>query len=415
MVQLMSSMTHSMVLYFRCIFLLLTCVCSTCMAEETLWEPPLSPVNHIDLPGIVIETIEEGFQGAAPSNPLFPEAPAAAPVIIEEDHQKTHKDTSETITTGDYHLRIGDSLVISIYGEPNSTRAVNVDPTGCISYLFVNALQVRGKTIGEARIALQKKLDNYYKTPLVSITLTNFAGIYYSILGEVRQPGRYRIKGQSTLLSAIAQAVGFKTQEYRFETYDQADLKRSFLARNNEYYPVDFERLIKRGDTAQDVVLEGGDYIYIAPSYLDRIFVLGEVRRPVFIQYLHTISLAEAIAEAGGLNFRASSRVAVLRGSLCSPTQYLIDINRILKGYACDFTLEPGDIVYVPAFRFNTMKEIVKSAIRTFVGTVASVAGTRAFIAVTPAADDVDLIQPIPIINPGGNVFTPVNTFTPSF
>ncbi|MFA6916295.1 MAG: polysaccharide biosynthesis/export family protein [Parachlamydiales bacterium] len=401
--------------YFFIFFVLFAGV--LCGQEETLWEPPAAPINHIDLPDIVIETIEIGSQGAAASNPLFPEAPSASPVIIEDEKQKAHSesDSADRETSGEYRLRIGDTLVVSIYGEPNSTRTVNIDPTGCMSFLFVNALQVKGLTIGEARLALQRKLKKYYKTPLVSITLTDYAGYYYSILGEVRQPGRYRIKGHSTILTAVAQSAGFKTQEYRFETYDQADLKRSFLARNNDYYPVDFERLIKRGDTSQDVDLENGDYIYIAPSYLDRVFVLGEVRRPVFIQYLHTISLAEALAEAGGLNFRASSRVAILRGSLCSPTQYLIDINRILKGYACDFTLEPGDIIYVPPFRFNTMKEIVKSAIRTFVGTVASVAGTRAFIAITPAADDADLIQPIPIINTGGNIITPVTPFTPQF
>lgn len=369
--------------------------------DSTPWYTEDLP-NHIDVPGVVVETINE----AITPPPVVVDIPPGEDKVPE-------KSPATKLTSGNYILRANDILVVSIYGEPTSRRPVTVDPTGRISYLFVNSLPAQGKTIGELRLDLEEALTKYYKAPLVAITLVEAARNYFTILGEVMQAGRYPIVGRTTLLNAMAISGGFKLQEYRFETYDQADLSHSFLARNGRYVPIDFERLVTCGDLTQDVPLEDNDYIYISPSSLDKVYVLGEVKRPAYIQYFHTMSLVEAIAEAGGVNLRASSRVAVLRGSLCCPTQFLIDLNLIVKGYACDFTLEPGDIVYVPAFRFNTAKEIIRSAISTFVGTVASVAGSRAFIATTPRADNSNLVQPVPVINIGGagtgGFVTPIN------
>lgn len=392
----MAKLSATITVWVRAL-LLCTLLASSLKAQETPWEPYVLP-NHINIPDVVLETID----AATMPPPVVINAPSSeAAKLAASGHEE--EPPNRVLTNGNYRLRIGDVLVVSIYGEPPTKRPVTVDPTGAISYLFVNALPVRGRTIGEVRLALEDRLKRYYKAPLVLITLVDPADEHFTILGEVMQAGRYPIVGRTTLLNAMAIGGGFRLQEYRYETYDQADLSRSFLARKGRYIPVDFERLVSQGDLSQDVPLQDGDYVYIAPVNMDRVYVLGEVRTPVYIQYMDTMSLVEALTEAGGITIKASSRVAVVRGGLACPKQYLIDINLILKGYACDFTLEPGDIVYVPPFRFNTAKEIIRSAISTFVGTVASVAGTRAFISTTPKAADTNLVQPVPVINIGGS------------
>lgn len=274
-----------------------------------------------------------------------------------------HSLHSQQEVTSDYKLRVEDRLAIAIYGDPSSSRLVTVDVSGCISFLFINALPVQGKTIGETRAALENRLRERYKNPLVSITLSSYSGPCYSILGEVKQPGKYRIQGAGTVLDAVAEAAGISTQ---------ADLQRSFLLRNQVFFPLDLVRLIARGDMSQNAILEEDDCIYIAPPHLGKVYILGEVRRPACIQYLYTLSLAEALAESGGLGHAAGPYVVVLRGSLCAPTQYLIDIHRILKGQTYDFTLEPGDIVYIPSFHFCTLEEITKIAVQTYVNTISS-------------------------------------------
>ena len=291
-----------------------------------------------------------------------------------------------------YRLRIGDVLQISLYGDPETIRRVPVGPDGNISYLFVHSLDAWGKTVAQLRRDLEAELSSYYRDPIILMTPLEFIGDFYTILGEIRGPGLKAIEGEMTLLSAIAEAGGFRTRIFRDQTVDLIDLERSFVARDGECVDVDFKKLID-GDLTEDIGLRSGDYIYIAPHLRQEVHVLGEVGSVDTYEFFGTITLAEVIAEAGGVTGRASSRVAVIRGSLTNPTQYLIDFNRIVKGCADDFPLESGDIVYVAPRHFTTLREIVQAGVRDFVGTVASAAGTRAYIDINPRAAGVTAPQ----------------------
>ncbi|MBD3373011.1 MAG: hypothetical protein GF403_09905 [Candidatus Coatesbacteria bacterium] len=82
-----------------------------------------------------------------------------------------------------------------------------------------------------------------------------------------------------------------------------------------------------------------------------RVYVLGEVVRPGYYQYRASISLLEALAEAGGLNVHAvDSEVAVVRLLAETTRLYLVDVEGILeRGEALrDIPLAAGDIVFVP-------------------------------------------------------------------
>lgn len=285
-----------------------------------------------------------------------------------------------------YRLQCGDILLINIYTQDNVKRNVLVDSSGNINYLFAKNVRARGRTIAEIREDLTQQMATYYKNPLLMITLVNCLGDFYSIMGEVREPGYKKLIGTPTLLTAFCDARGFTTRLFRDQTIDQADLGKTFLIRDGEYVPIDFEKLIIHGDASQDIKLKPNDYIYVFPKNINKIFVMGEVVNPVTVEFLYSMTLAQAIAEAGGITTSASSRVAVIRGSLSLPIKFLIDINRILKGKAMDFPLEPGDIVYVPPMKFVILKEIIRGGIATFVSTVSSIAGVAAYDSINPAA-----------------------------
>lgn len=298
-----------------------------------------------------------------------------------------------------YRLMVGDAFHISVYGEPTTKREIAVGPTGDISYLMVRSVRAVGKTIPEFRNGLTEQLKTYYRNPLVSITALNFTGDHYTISGEVRIPGKKLLLGEATVLTALSEAGGFTNRLYRNQTIDLVDLNHSFLVSRGKYVPISFERLVLYGDMSQDVKLHSGDYIYMANYVMPKVYVLGEVTRNLTISYLDTISLAEALAEAGGVTLRASSRVYVIRGSLDTPITFYIDINRILKARACNFWLEPGDIVYVPAMKFTHLKEIIQGGIATFISVLGSVAGSNVFLEITPKAKGTSVIAPVPVIN----------------
>lgn len=285
-----------------------------------------------------------------------------------------------------YRLQCGDRIYTMVYGNPSTKRTVLVDPSGNVNYLFAKNIPARGRTMAALREDLTREMSTYYRDPLLMMTLVNTLGEYYAIIGEVREPGYKKLEGNPTLLSALCEAKGFTTRLFRDQTVDQADLERSFIVRDGAYLPIDFVRLVEEGDASQDVFLKNGDYILVAPKGLKKIYVLGEVSSPAVIEFLNGTTLAQVIAEAGGVTTSASSRVAVIRGSLSLPIRFLVDINRIIKGKAMDFPLEPGDIVYVPPMKFAVLKEIVKMGIANFVSIVASAAGVATYVSIQPAA-----------------------------
>lgn len=286
----------------------------------------------------------------------------------------------------EYRVKTGDIFLISVYGEDKTQREVIVDPRGMISYLFIDSLPVIGKTLRELREAIEIQLRSYYRYATLSITPIRFNAEYYVIAGEVNLPGRKPMVGRPTVLSAICQAEGFTTIDFREQLVDMVDLEKAFLMRNGDYVPVDFVKLVKHGDLSQNIPLERGDYIYIPHLQPNQVFVVGEVYGATTIDYLRSMSLVEAIAEAGDVTERASNRVVILRGSLSCPVRFVVDFERIVKGCAPDFPLCKGDIVYVPPRRFQSLRELFQLAARSFVGTVASEAGIETFIRTHPHA-----------------------------
>jgi polysaccharide biosynthesis/export protein len=284
-----------------------------------------------------------------------------------------------TISKDLYRINIGDSFYVYVYGEPNTGRTVTVDFTGSIYYFSMDPIFVRGTTFEEFRSILNERVNKLFKFGSVAIVPLQFGGQYYTILGEVGGAGKKVLQGKTTVLTAICDAGGLRSGGFRGQTIDFADLNHTFLARHGDYVPVDFSRLIIDGDMSQDIPLESGDYIFV-PSALNReIYVTGEVGVSTSIGYLHTITLVEALAEARGINSTASSRIIIIRGSLVNPIQFQVDIRRILRGYEPNFILQPGDIIYVPPRRFQTLKDLGELAVSSFVTSATSNFGSRAW------------------------------------
>jgi protein involved in polysaccharide export with SLBB domain len=350
--------------------------------NETAWVDPLDQHVNFYEKDPISEVIAD-----PPAEPE-PNLPIEEPDPIHE--QQLHQP---------YRLKIGDKIELAVYGVPQAKRVVTINFSGEISFLYAKSLHVEGKTIEELRHTLQHVLSAYYREPTLIITPQFFSSEYYTVMGEVRDPGVKSFVGDPTVLCALCQAGGFTTRMFREQTIDQSDLDRSFLMRKGNYIPVDFRALLSEGDASQDAPLMPGDYIYIAPRQLAHVYVVGEVGSPSSIPFLDSITLTQAIAEAGGILRFASSRVVVIRGSLFCPERFLIDYNRIIKGLACDFPLESGDIVYAPAMQYTTLKEMVRAAVVSFVSIVATTAGTQAFIAIQPQAAVSGIIAPFPVLN----------------
>jgi polysaccharide export outer membrane protein len=86
---------------------------------------------------------------------------------------------------------------------------VVVRPDGKISLPLVNDVQAAGLTPLELRDVLTKKLADYMPTPEVSIIVSDIKSFKVTVIGEVARPGRYELKGWTTVLDVLALAGGF--------------------------------------------------------------------------------------------------------------------------------------------------------------------------------------------------------------
>jgi protein involved in polysaccharide export with SLBB domain len=281
-------------------------------------------------------------------------------------------------STNFFTLGPGDKLEIEILGDTSSRAITQVMPDGKIYYNLLPGIDVWGLTLPETRQVLEKALQQYLTSPQVSLQLRGIDSTRVWVLGRVANPGVYPMVAPMTLLEAISNAGGSMTSTASGTTEDLADLSHSFVVRNGERLPVNFDRLLTQGDMSQNIYLHPDDLVFL-PSSLNRdIYVLGAVRTPKAVARQQGTLLA-AIADAGGPIKNAQlSQVAIVRGSMDNPKIAIVDYGDIAKGKAPDVLLEPHDIIYVPFSPYRFLTKYLDLIMLTFVRAVAINEGARA-------------------------------------
>ena len=268
------------------------------------------------------------------------------------------------------HLTLGpgDILNLSLFETPDTiVKDVPIRPDGRISFLQAADVPAAGLTIDELRAKMDAALAGYYQNPHTLITPVAFRSKKYFVLGAVATKGVFTLDRPLTVIEALARAGGLEIGVYEEKTVEMADLSRSFVVRNGERLPVDFERLFQRGDLSQNVALEPGDYLYFASVENSQIYVLGEVSSPGVALYAPRTTVISAISERGGFSPKAfQRRVLVVRGSLNHPEAFVIDTAAILSARGPNFKLQARDIVYVSANPFVKAEDLMDTAAKAF-------------------------------------------------
>ena len=291
-----------------------------------------------------------------------------------------------------FTLGPGDRVEIELLGTTNSRAMTSVGPDGKIYYYLLPGMDVWGLTLAETRNLLQKELGRYVTEPQVTLTLREVASKHVWLLGRLNHPGVYPMAAPMSLLESIALAGGTSISGGQVTLQEQADLRHSFVMRQGQFLPVDFYRLLREGDTSQNIYLQPDDFVYVPSALSQQVYVLGAVRFPHTVAYTEGMTLVSAIAGASGATTvdwfvpgsygvvadAYLSHVAIVRGSLSEPQMSIVDYGAIIKGRARDVLLEPGDIVYVPNTPYSTLKRYLNTIVGTFITTVAANEGIRA-------------------------------------
>lgn len=171
-------------------------------------------------------------------------------------------------TDPSYHLTVGDSVTVSVYGEPDMSAAQRLDTSGVLRLPMIGEIKLGGLTVREAENALERtyRERELLKSPLVTISVSNYALREVSVLGAVRNPGNFQFPKETTSLDIadlITRLGGFSPTAKS----DAVSVIRRKPDGTEEVTTVDVERMIsgrRRGDsTRREFAVYPGDRIWV--------------------------------------------------------------------------------------------------------------------------------------------------------
>lgn len=274
-----------------------------------------------------------------------------------------------------YRVAPHDVLSVIVWDHPELTipagefRAAEtfgnaVQADGTMFYPHVGVVEVAGKTLPEIRGLIAERLRKYVQNPQLDVRVAAFRGKRVQVTGEVTQPSTLPIMDVPLRVQdAIAQARGLTPNAWT---------RGVTLTRGDRSFRLDLQAFYDQGDLSQNWVLQDGDVVHVPSREENKIFVLGEVRRPASkVMARGRMSLAEAIGDSEGFDQVTSNPggIYVFRGRYDAPKIYRLEAkNADAMLLAVQFQLEPLDVVYVTPYALTSWNRIVTQILPTIQG-----------------------------------------------
>lgn len=158
-----------------------------------------------------------------------------------------------------YRLRKSDVIEIDFPLVPEFNQTVTVLPDGFVGIKDAPQLYAEGKTLPELAEAVRIAYASTLHDPEVTVFLKEFDKPYFVASGEVSHPGKYELRGDTTVLEALAIAGGFNGQAKR----TQVMLFRRVSGDLVEARLLDVKHMLKSGNLREDLHLAPGDLLFI--------------------------------------------------------------------------------------------------------------------------------------------------------
>ena len=271
-----------------------------------------------------------------------------------------------SMKSGDtYKLGIDDLLTIHAVNVPEiSDKPVRVDLQGEINLSIVGRIHAEGMTAAQLEDEIKKRLKEFLEAPDVVVNVSDFrkereTNEPVSVIGSVGTPGVYQLKGGKTLVEVLSLAGGLRTEAGPVVRITRKlERGRIPLATATDdstgkfsLVQIELKSLLAGADPERNLQIRTDDVIAVARAEI--VYVMGEVGKtgPIQLSDGHSISVLQAVSEAGGiLRTAAANHAKILRPIMGGPkrAELPLDLKKIMKGQANDPPLIAGDILLVP-------------------------------------------------------------------
>ncbi len=207
-------------------------------------------------------------------------------VIAQESNQNTSSDAVmnalshgvdhlNTTTNGPelqrrnprYLIENGDILDLQFQFTPEFNQTVTVQPDGYITLKEVGDLHIQGETVPEVRQNVRTAYAKILANPVVSIDLKDFQKPYFLAFGQVGHPGKYDLRGDTTVTAALAMAGGLTSES----KHSQVLLFRRVNDSWSSVTKIDLKHMLKTHNLQEDMSLHPGDMIYVPQNTISKV------------------------------------------------------------------------------------------------------------------------------------------------
>jgi polysaccharide export outer membrane protein len=183
-----------------------------------------------------------------------------------------------------------DTIEIEVVGQPNRARA-RVYTDGTVQLDLIGRVAAAGRTPRElaTQVAAALKSGGFFANPVINVEVVGFSSRYVTVLGDVVSPSLVPINRSYHLSEILARVGGVRgdAAEYLIVRPEKGDEKRYSIKK------------LSAGDPADDPLVTPGDKIFAPPAEV--FYISGQVKSPGTIPIREGMTIAQAIAKAGGL------------------------------------------------------------------------------------------------------------------
>ena len=227
-----------------------------------------------------------------------------ANLVTDELNASASQDPLPSVP-GDYIIRPGDEIVLTIWGTVDANIQLTVDRGGRISVPRVGAVAVAGLRGADLADVLTRRVGQTFKNFQLTATLGQVRAIRVFVGGYVQHPGSVTVNGLSSVLHAIMRAGGPSAAG----SFRDIHLRRE----GKEVAIFDLYDLLLKGNRDTDRLVQPDDVVFVGPVGT-QVAVVGSVNQQAIFELKQGQTLNDALAMAGGFSAVADrTRVAIER------------------------------------------------------------------------------------------------------
>jgi len=150
---------------------------------------------------------------------------------------------------------------------PTLDQTITVQPDGFITLRSIGDVRAAARTLPELTEALRGAYEKILRDPVINVDLKDFAKPSFVVGGEVGHPGKFELRGDTTIVEALSIAGGLRDTA----KHSQVLLFRPLADGMAQAQVIDVKKMIKQREFREDIHLQPGDILYVPKNALSKI------------------------------------------------------------------------------------------------------------------------------------------------